>query len=153
MDYDGIKGDATDKDHKKWIVVDSCSWGTARSIAARTGAAAKRESSNPTITDITINKQADVASGKLFSEALAGVTGKKVKFHFAATDGKIYLEIALENVLVSSYKMNSAGERPIESWTFNFTKVEFTPYETDEKGAQGKSPSRVTFDVASNVKG
>ncbi len=153
MDFEGIKGDATDKDHKKWIVVDSCQWGVGRGISTPTGSAAKRESSNPSVAEVVITKPLDVASGKLFGEALVGVTGKKVKFHFAATDGKLYLEIALENVLVSSYSLSSGGDRPSESWSLNFTKIEYTPYETDEKGAQGKSPSRVTFDVAANQKG
>ena len=153
MDFEGIKGDATDKDHKKWIVVDSCQWGVGRGISTPTGAAAKRESSNPSVAEVVITKPLDVASGKLFGESLVGVAGKKVKFHFAATDGKIFLEIALENVLVSSYSLSSGGDRPSESWSLNFTKIEYTPYETDEKGAQGKSPSRVTFDVSSNTKG
>ena len=67
-----------------------------------------------------------------------------------ALDGRnIKLDLAEERPRDS----RPGGDRPSESWSLNFTKIEYTPYETDEKGAQGKSPSRVTFDVSSNEKG
>jgi|GEM_PF-1492247 len=36
-----------------------------------------------------------------------------------------YLTITLENVMVSSFSVSSGGDRPTESISFNFTKIEF----------------------------
>jgi type VI secretion system secreted protein Hcp len=158
MHFEGISGDVTDFRHRKWIEVLTLNWGVARSIRTPVGRAAKRESSNPNCRAVWIQKTVDVASGKMFGECVAGVTGRKVKFRFVGTDSRIYMHIGLENVLLSRYNFLTisqvgGGHALLETWDLNFTKIEFMPYSTDHTGAQGTTPFRVTFDIATNTKG
>jgi len=150
MKYDGIDGDVTAEGHGKWIELNSFQWGVGRGISSPTGASADRESSAPSISEITVTKAQDVATVKLLDEALHG-EGKEVTIDFVKTDkGKLetYMSYKLTDVLVSGYSISSGGDRPSESLSLNFTKVEFklTQMDRANKGATGAS---VGYDLAS----
>lgn len=151
MNYDGlaIKGDVTEEGHKEWIELGSVQWGVGRGISSPTGASADRESSAPSVSEITTTKSADVSSSKLVNEALQG-EGKTVIIDFCKTDkGKleVYLTLTLTNCMISGYSMSSGGDRPSESLSLNFTKIE---YKLTGQGASGDtgSPASVTYDLA-----
>ncbi len=151
MNYDSlaIKGDVTAEGHKDWVELNSFQWGVGRGISSPTGAAADRESSAPSVSEITCTKDQDKGSIKLLNEALQG-EGKTVIIDFVKTDkGKLenFLTFTLTNTMISGYSLSSGGERPSESLSLNFTKVEMkvTPL-----GAAGEteSPETVTYDLA-----
>ena len=151
MNYNSlaIKGDVTAEGHKDWVELNSFQWGVGRGISSPTGAAADRESSAPSVSEITCTKDQDKGSIKLLNEALQG-EGKTVIIDFVKTDkGKLenFLTFTLTNTMISGYSLSSGGERPSESLSLNFTKVEMkvTPL-----GAAGEteSPETVTYDLA-----
>ena len=149
MKYDGIDGDVTAEGHPKWVELNSFQWGVGRGISSPTGASADRESSAPSISEIVVTKAQDIATTKILDEALQG-EGKKVTIDFVKTDGKkleVYMAYKLENVLISGYSISSGGDRPSESLSLNFTKIEFKGIQMDKanKGAGGAS---VTYDLA-----
>jgi type VI secretion system secreted protein Hcp len=151
MNYDSlaIKGGVTEEGHADWIELNSLQWGVGRRLSAPVGGATNRESSAPSVSEITVTKGNDAASVKLLDEALQG-EGKTVIIDFAKTDkGKleVYLTYTLTNCMVSGYSVSSGGDRPSESLSLNFTKVEFknTPMKSaNEPG----SPETVTYDLA-----
>lgn len=149
MDFDGIKGEATQQDHKKWIDVLSLSWGTGRGISTVEGSASEREVSAPSISDVTIVKEFDEASPKLFTEAVAGNQGKTVKIDLTTTGAPAvtFCTYTLSNALISSYSVSTSGDRPMESVDISYTKMEFkfTPY--DDKNKAG-TPTTVSYDLA-----
>lgn len=151
MDFDGIKGEATQQDHKKWIDVLSLSWGTGRGISTVEGSESDREASAPSISDVTIVKQFDEASPKLFTEAVAGNQGKTVKIDLTTTGAPAitFCTYTLSNALISSYSVSTSGDRPIESVDISYTKMEFkfTPY--DDKNKAG-APTTVSYDLATS---
>lgn len=79
MDYDGIKGEATQQDHKKWIDILSLSWGSGRSINTVSGSAQNREASEPHLSEVSIVKVFDAATPKLFTEFVQATRGKQLK--------------------------------------------------------------------------
>lgn len=152
MNYDSlaIKGDVTEDGHKGWIEVNSFQWGVGRGISSPTGASADRESSAPSVSEITLSKPSDSASPKLLNEALQG-EGKTVLIDFCKTDkGKleVYTTYTLTNCMISGYSVSSGGDRPSESLSLNFTKVEYKNTPTGQAGETG-SPETVTYDLAS----
>ena len=153
MNYDGIKGEATQQDHKQWIDVLSVSWGAGRSISTVSGSAQNREASEPTLSEISIVKQFDAASPKLFTEACAGSEGKTVKIELTTTGSPsvVFCQYTLTNALISSYSVSSSGDRPTESIGISYTKLEFkfTPY--DDKNKAG-TPTTVSYDLATTKK-
>lgn len=151
MNYDSlaIKGDVTEASHKDWIELNSFQWGVGRGISSPTGASADRESSAPSISEITVSKAQDKSTPKLLNEALQG-EGKTVIIDFCKTDkGQlvVYLTYTLTNTMISGFSTTAGGDRPSESLSLNFTKVEF---KSVPGGAEGKlaSPESVTYDLA-----
>ena len=132
---DGIPGDATHQDHKKWLDVDSLQWGVGRAIMTTTGSAQNREASEPSVSEVTFTKTMDSSSAPLFQEACAGAAGKTVKIHLITTGnpGDLYMEYELTNALVSGYTVSSGGDRPSESVSLNFTKIRMNYRVYDEK--------------------
>ena len=151
--YEGIDGDATHQDHKKWIDVESLQWGAGRAIMTPTGRVMGREASEPSISEVTFTKTLDASSAHLFTESTTGAAGKKVEIHLVSTGspGDTYLTYELTNCLVSGYSVSSGGDRPSESVSVNFTKIEmkYTPYDENHKAG---SPIPAGYDMATTKK-
>src|ERR1700712_582933 len=151
MNFDGlaVKGDVTEEGHKDWIEVNSFQWGVGRGISSPTGGAKDRESSAPSVSEITVTKAQDLSTGGLLTAALQG-EGIAVKIEFVKTDkGKLekYLTFDLENTMISGYSTSSGGDRPSESLSLNFTKFTVTPLVVDAAGAV-TSADAVKYDIA-----
>lgn len=149
MNYNDIKGDVTADGHDKWIEVNSFQWGVGRGISSPTGASADRESSAPSVSEIVVTKATDISSPKLLNDAYQG-EGVKVVIDFCKTDkGKleVYMTYTLEDCMISGYSISSGGDRPTESLSLNFTKIEFKNFPNKDKGDTGE-PEAITFDMA-----
>lgn len=148
MKYDGIDGDVTAEGHAKWIECNSFQWGTGRGISSPTGGSSDREASAPSVSEITLTKAQDAATVKIIDAAFQG-EGKMVTIDFCKTDaGKLeaYLTYTLTNTMISGYSISSGGDRPSESVSLNFTKIEvkLTPMGADNADT---SPESVGYDV------
>jgi type VI secretion system secreted protein Hcp len=152
--YEGIDGEVTQSDHVKWLEVHSFQFGIGRGIATPTGNAANRESSHASVSEIVVTKSMDSASPKIFTESATGSTGKKVEVHFVSTGdpGMTYAQYTLEDTLISGYSLSSGGERPTESISLNFTKIEFKMTPHDDKNKAG-TPITVSYDLATAKSG
>jgi type VI secretion system secreted protein Hcp len=121
-----IKGSSTVKGHENWITCDSFSLGVGRSITT-SGGGTDRDTSNPSFSEVQLTKSTDMASSDLFFQSICGTSLGKAEIHFVQTGGssgdQVYLKYELEDPIVSSYSINSSGERPHESFTLNFTKI------------------------------
>jgi type VI secretion system secreted protein Hcp len=152
MQYGTIQGDVTAQGHEHWIELSSLQWGVGRSISSVTVGGAGREASAPHVSEITITKALDSSSPHLFKEALDG-EGQTVVIDFVktATNGQplVYLEFTLTNTLVSGFSTSSAGDRPTESLSLNFTKVTYKS--TTQDGAGTNSSVSVTYDLATQI--
>ena len=148
MKYGSIKGAATTEGFKDWIELDSFHWGVGRAIGTAARGSTSREHSAPSLSDITITKRTDVASPKLFQDAVAGKLDSKVEIKFTTTSqGKVetYLVYKLENVGISGYSLSSGGDMPVESLSLNFTKID-TTFTGMGPGVTG-TPDRVGYDL------
>ncbi|MBP2298719.1 Hcp family type VI secretion system effector [Azospirillum picis] len=149
LKYEGIDGEATHETHKKWLDVGSLQWGVGRAISTPSGSTANREASEPSVSEVTITKLMDSSSPKFFVESCTGAVSKKVQIHLVTTGspGNTYAEYTLTNALVSAYSMSSGGDRPSESISISFTKMEykFIPY--DDKNKAG-TPISVSYDLS-----
>ncbi|MGB3539155.1 MAG: type VI secretion system tube protein Hcp [Mesorhizobium sp.] len=152
--YEGIDGEATHEDHKKWIDVSSLQFGVGRGIASPSGATANREASQPSVSEVVVTKQLDGSSSKLFTESVTGAAGKKVEIHLVSTGspGNTYVEYVLSDALISGYSVSSGGDRPSESVSINFTKIEFKQTPFDETNAAG-TPVTVSYDLSTSKSG
>lgn len=150
VQIDGITGNVTESGHKNWIEVDSFSFGCGRGVISRTpGHTENREATTVSISEISVSKEMDETSPKLFTLACVG-TGKTVKIEFCRTGATpvVFASYELSNVLVSSYSVSGdgSGQSPRESLSLNFDKIvyKYTPYKDD--GTAG-TPINVTYDL------
>jgi type VI secretion system secreted protein Hcp len=119
-----IPGDVTAAGFAGDIQLNSTQWGVGKAVSSANGTGGN--SGNVAISDLVITKTLDKATPKLFDQALNGVAAPEVDILFVAPNTtQPYMEIILNNVLVSGYTMNSSGDVPTESMTLNFTKVQF----------------------------
>lgn len=152
LHIEGLEGDVTAAGHEGWIECDSLDFGVGRSITTHTGSSQERESTAPSLSDITVVKVMDKCTPKLFEQSCVG-TSKLVKIDLVQTGEQLetYMAYTLSETLISAYSTSSGGDRPTESVAFNFTKIEmkYTPYDNMH---QPGSPLTAGYDVAAGVK-
>ena len=151
MEYNGGSptGDVTESQHTAWIECSSFQFGVGRGISSPTGGSAERESSAPSVSEVVITKQQDVASVGLLTAAYQG-DGVPVKIDFCRTNaGKmdVYMSVNLTNVMISGFSSSSGGDRPSESISLNFTKIEYKSVQIAADGSTATSPS-ITYDLS-----
>jgi type VI secretion system secreted protein Hcp len=92
----------------------------------------------------------DGSSPLLLKEALGGKAAT-VKVDMTQTDNKgahiAYQKYILSNCLVSGYSISSGGDRPSESLSLNFTKVDSEYLKIDDKFAS-TTTGHVIYDLS-----
>ena len=141
MKLGDIKGEATDNEHKDWIIIESMSSPLFRAHADvdATGqcSVALRSRGDTTLGDVVVVRELDKSSTKLQEAACGGGAGS-IGYGEVIIDvvssvrnkQEPYLRYILTNVLVTSYSVapgpNSAGETvPMESISLNFEELRF----------------------------
>ena len=143
MKLGDIKGEATDTDHKDWILIESMSSPIFRSVpqGAKDQQRTKGETS---LGDVSVTRQLDKSSTKLQEACANGTFFKDVEIHFCTTvknKQEPYLTYKLSDVIVSSYSIfaNSSGSPlPSESVTMGYTKAEWNYITIDPKTGDKK---------------
>ena len=147
-----IKGEVTAEGFKDQIECHSLQWGVGRSISTPVGAVTNREASAPSISEVTMSKNLDKASIGLFTEAVVGKKEKALTATITVTKtGGDALEkvvvYTLTNTMISGYSVSSGGDRPSESISLNFTKIEIEVTPEAAAGDDG-TPVRASYDLA-----
>jgi len=153
--YGDLAGEATATGYEKWMEVQSLQWGVGRGISSGVGGGSKREASAPSVSEIVVTKTMDAISPLMLKEAIGG-DAKTVKIDLTQTDasGKhiAYQKYILTNTLVSGYSLSSGGDRPSESLSLNFTKVDSEYLKVDDK-FKSTTTGHVIYDIASAKSG
>jgi type VI secretion system secreted protein Hcp len=148
MKYANIKGPVTTDGFKDWIELHSFEWGTGRAIGSARGTDVSRESSEPSLSEVTVTKATDVSSPKLFLESVAGKLDNKITLKFTTTTNKkvtTFLTYELNKAGLSHYALSSSGDMPTESLRLNFTTIQKTFIPIGPTGPG--SPESVGYDL------
>jgi type VI secretion system secreted protein Hcp len=160
MNYDGIKGSVTEEGHKEWVELQSCQFGASRPISTTPGQGVNRAGSAASVSEIMSTKSLDKSSVNLFKTAVGnGEGGKKCVIDFCRMEGnkmEVYLTITMEDTLISSHTISAHGgdahSQPMESFSLNFTKIEFAMTNRDSKDKSG-AKDRANFNLATGKSG
>jgi type VI secretion system secreted protein Hcp len=130
--------------------IESFQWGVGRSISPPTGGGG-HEASTPSVSEVVVTKATDRFSALLLEDSLIGGEVPVVTIIFTDLSGtggtsRDWLEVKLENVLLSGYSVSSGGDRPTESLSLNFTKVTFT-------SRLNGAVQSTTYDISSGIGG
>jgi uncharacterized protein len=145
--FDGVDGEALDKEHKNWSDLLSFSQGLTQPGGGATGPTRRR--GDVIVDDLQCVKELDKSSPKIAESVCNGKIYPKVEIDMTAstTDaGRVtYYKYALKNVMVTSYNIGGDGQSesvPTESFSLNFEEIEVTYTEVDGKG---KSKGNVAY--------
>ena len=148
-----IKGESQDDKHKDEIDVMSYSWGVtqAGTIVGGGGGEGKAQFSDFSFTTTTSK-----ASPALFLACASGTHIKDATIAVRKAGGKTpedYLILKMTDVLISSYQTggSSGQDRPTESISMAFAKVEFSYRPQNDKG-QLEPAITVGWDLKANKK-
>ncbi|EIK95112.1 Hcp1 family type VI secretion system effector [Pseudomonas sp. M47T1] len=141
INIDGIPGESLDASHQDWIEITSYQFGSHQRTSATASSAGGATSGRPTLTDFSFTKVLDKASAKLFEANCAGTHIPKVvvELHRAGGDKLKYMEIQLEEVMVSDYTQSGAQGEPLEIVQLNFGRIKtvYTLQTRSDGGAGG----------------
>ena len=149
MKLGDIKGEASDTDHKEWILIESMSSPIFRSVPE--GAKdQQRTKGETTLGDIVVVRQLDKSSTKLQEACANGTFFKEIEIHFCTTvknKQEPYLTYKLSDVIISSFSMHgnaSGSPLPSEQVTMGYTKAEWNYIVVDPKTGdkQGNVPAK-----------
>jgi type VI secretion system secreted protein Hcp len=133
MKLGDIKGEATEENHKEWIVVD----GYAFELHSEEGATA-RVPRTVEAGDFVVEKTVDKATPKLAEAVAKGrlFPTAEIEFVREGPEGsETYLRYELKNVLVTSYQVGGSSDQvPTEQISLNFEKIKNTHTEYDDAG-------------------
>ena len=145
--FDGVDGEAQDKDHKGWSDIMSFGQGLHQPGGGATGPTRRR--GDVILDDISVSKELDKASPKIAEAVCKGKVFPKVEIQLTAsyTDaGRVtYYAYELKNVLVTSYNIGGSGQSedvPAEDFSLNFEGIKVTYTEADN---QGKKKGNVEY--------
>jgi type VI secretion system secreted protein Hcp len=136
--FEGIQGESTVKGEIGAVKIHGIEFSAVALDSAATGVASGKRQFSP----IVIQKPIDPASISLFKAFLGQgqIKGAQIDFTTTEHDAAVpYLTIKLDNVLISSFAISAGGDdRPTESVSLNFAKIEFeyTP-QTPKGGVPG----------------
>lgn len=144
--FEGLDGEAEDKDHKGWSDILSFSQGQRLQDG---GTGPTRRRGDVVVEDIVVVKELDKTSPKLAEAVCQGKVFPKVEIHVTAsyTDaGRVtYYAYELRNVLIVSYHISGSGQSgdvPTEEISLSFEEIKATYTEFD---AAGKAKGNVEY--------
>jgi type VI secretion system secreted protein Hcp len=154
MKFGDKKGDVDTTQYKGWITCHSFQFGSGRGIGSATASGGNRQGSHASVSEITISKALDPASLHLWRDSLDGKLNTTVDFSFtvADQDNSEYLHVTLWDTGVSGFSISSGGDRPSESISLNFSKIEFKDTSKKADGSAGDNLA-VNYDLAAQKAG
>jgi type VI secretion system secreted protein Hcp len=153
MKVPGADGSVTASGYEKWIELDSMQFGVGRMVTMDTGNLANRASGLPSFSEITVSKATDDSTYGLLNDAILGKDGKTIELAVVEPGDKPteYVKYELSDAIISSYSMSAAGDRPHESVSISYAKVEVS-FTTHDKANKGGGVPRVGYDLALGTK-
>jgi len=133
--FDGVDGEAQNKDHIGWCNALSFSQGQS----SPEGSAGSRQRGNVVFEDIVVIKELDKASPKLAEAVCNGNVFPKVEIHLTRSYAGLvtYYTYELKNVQIVGYRIGGSSYSeyiPTEEISLSFEEIKVTYTEFDEGG-------------------
>lgn len=149
-----IDGESRDKDHAKWLEVQSWSHNIRQPKSATASSAGGHTAERCEHGDMIFVKDMDLTSPKLWEACSAGHTFDEINIEFMRADGNArikYLEIKLKNALISSVSPNVVNEGiPTETFALTYAAIQWTYVAQGVEGGN-KGNSAGSWSLAKNT--
>jgi len=154
MKFGDKKGDVDTKEYAGWIMCHSFQFGSGRGISSASASGGNRQGSHASVSEVTISKILDPSTLHLWRNSLDGDLKTTVDFSFTVADqgNTEYLHVTLWDVGVSGFSMSSGGDRPSESISLNFAKVQLKDTSKKADGTAGDNLA-IVYDLTKQTAG
>lgn len=150
LKFGNLKGNVTAEGYAGHIALNSVEFETFRQVSMEAGNLSNRESSKPTLSHLTIYKQADSSVAMLWKEALAGSAGQPATISFVRTGSdkvQEFMTYKLTNCIISRYKIIAPkDEEPTERLELSFSAIEVSYKDHDATNKAGNM-QRAAYDI------
>jgi len=150
MRIPGIDGDATDKNHGKWINIDQLSH--SFDVATRPSASRTRRGAT-SASAFDLSKRTDRATVKLHEAILTGKVFPTITIDVTRQFGEgtfVVLQYELTNCSVTSFSTQAFDENAVDAFALSFEQIKTTYTPRDERGKE-LSEIDFGFNIATNV--
>lgn len=151
-----IPGDATEKGHDKWIVIQSCNWNVERAVEMTDLGSTQRGHANSNFGKVEVTSQMGLASNKLMTSVANGTVRPEIEINWcrsgesASAGLEAYSIWKLKDVVIDSYSISASEDGiPEETWTLAYTAIEHEYKSTDQKTAKLKTENTFKWNVQS----
>lgn len=153
-----IPGDATEKDHDKWIVIESLSWDVERAVEMTDIGSNQRGHANANFGKIEVTSQMGVASNKLMVAVANGTVRPEIILHLtrsgesASAGLEAYSVWKLKDVIINSYTLSANTDGiPEETWSLAYAAIEHEFKSTDQKSGKLKTENTFKWNVQTGM--
>lgn len=152
-----IPGESTDDKHAGWIELLSYSFGCSQSGSGQMSATGAQSGGRADFQDFSFTHLASKASPKLMAALANGAHIDEINIELCRATGEKqkFYEYKFTKCMFSSYQQSGSqggDDRPVETVSFRFSKVEVTYYEFDNQG-KPKGKVAANWDLALNKGG
>jgi len=149
-----IEGDSTVSGHEGQIELMSVSLGANMPIGSRSSGGSAT-TAKVSLSDVSLMKQTDKASAKLFQACCAGTPYDQAVISVHRPDGQgnlaEYVNWTLSDVVVSSFTHAASGsDMPVENISLNYGVITITYTPTDPSTAASQGSLTAGWDVSLN---
>jgi type VI secretion system secreted protein Hcp len=152
LKVDGIDGESKDSKHSNWIDILAWGFGIDQASSAAFGSGVTTGKAN--VSNMWFDHYVDKATATLWQKSLEGKSIGKVQLNCCRISGDMgtYLDVTLENVVVSQITVQGATNSPrvVERVGLAFTKMKAESKAQDEKGSL-VAGGNMTWDVKKNT--
>jgi type VI secretion system secreted protein Hcp len=147
-----IKGESKDSAHKGEIDVLSWSWGVSQTGTMGHGGGGGAGQAN--FSDINIMHAVDKASPVLMTKCASGEHIKEglLIARKAGKGQQEYLIVKMNDILITSVQPSGSSEHPMESVSFQFSKIDFE-YKPQKEDGSLDAGVHFKYDVKANKEG
>ena len=137
--FKDIEGEATEKNHKKWLPVKTISWNVERTVDMADLGSKQRGFANAQFGKITCSAELSAASPKICTYVASGKVDGEVIIEMcrAGDDPSVgmetYLTFKLKDCQIDSYSVSGGEEQiPEEEFTLAYRGIEISYKPSDE---------------------
>ena len=151
--FGDIKGEVSIDKFTDRVELGSFQWGVGVGVSSPSDSTNnQRSTSQPSFSECTVTKSFDLSSCQFMQKCALG-DEMKVELAFiksAGGENKPFMEVVLENVLISGMSISSGGDMPSESLSLNYTKFQVT-YISQSASADLAGKDKFGWDLVKNV--
>lgn len=151
LKLDGVEGESSDEKHRGEIEILSWSWGATQMGTGGHGGGGGAGKAN--FQDISFTKVIDSTTEPLMLGSLQGrrIPSATLSVRKAGGGQEDYYKITLKDVMISSFAQAGDGNQETDTFSLNFTKIEFDYKAQSADGSTG-NPRHWGWDLKANKK-